>query len=1197
MLRFRILGSIECYRGERRCELGGSRQIALLGALLVHANRPVSSEWLIDAVWGEQRSVGAAKRLQMAVARLRRAIDDSGAGGRKAVLATVAGGYLLTVAPDELDAEVFETGVREGRQALEAGEPARAAAVLREALELWRGPALADLAHAEFAQPEIRRLEEQRLIALELRLEADLETGRHAEAAAELAQLTQEHLYRERLYALHMLALYRCGRQTEALEAYQTARRVLVGDIGVEPGTALQRLQEAILRHDVSLELDRIGAGDARRSASFGTVPVPRPLVAEGGAPFFGREPELSRLSELWQREPRTARPVIVAGEPGIGKTRLAGEFAQVVARDGAVVLYGRCDEGLAVPYQPFVEALRPAAAAIGLDGLRGELGPLAPELARAWPELEPLGEPSRVDPETDRFRLFEAVTALLAAAGRARPTLLVLDDLHWAAPPTLLLLRHIVRAEPQPNAFVLATCRETELTADHPLTRLLADLQRDARPARLPIGGLDEPAIAALLDAVAGRALGDDADELLQVLHAQTGGNPFFIRELLAHLLESASTATDFGAGALAIPEELRQVIRYRVAQLPAAARRALAVAAIAGPRFSIELLEAVMGERSALLDGLEAALAAGLLIESAPGEYAFAHTLVRETIYEDHSETRRMRLHRRLGEALERLPDAEAQVEALAYHFAYAAAAGQAAKAVEYALSAGRYASARVAYEDAAAHYERGLRALEAAGRPDDAQRCELLLALADACWSAGQMDRARHACRRAAELAEARDEPDQLARAALGYAGPMRFESATVLTDPLIGLLERALAALDVGESALRARLLGRLAAAYVYAGQSQRGPPLAHQALEAAGRADDKRALADVLATSLVATRTPDNVDDHIGTARDLARVAAELGDGALAASASSWLVTDLLEIGAAEQATRELATLTELADAVRQHFPRFLVAMARARQAHLEGRLSDYELLAREVQALSREGQDEGAAQTFRAQILILRREQGRLDEIVDAVVRFADEHPELLTWRCALAWVYAELERWPDARRELEVLAADDVSAVPRDWLWLLNVSAFSEVAADLGERALAERLYALLLPYAERYVIPYGPFGWGSASRSLGLLATTVGDLDAAARHFQRALEMNTMIHTPLWTAYTRHDYARMLLRRGGPGDAAEALELLRAALAAADSLGLAALAARARAETDTAVRRGRGRSRSPGSGNARGA
>jgi class 3 adenylate cyclase/tetratricopeptide (TPR) repeat protein len=967
---------------------------------------------------------------------------------------------------------------------------------------------------------------------------------------------------------------------TRELVADDLSQDVNLTDLGEHWLKDLDRPEHLyqVLTADLPRDFPPLNAGTAKSEPARVRLPLPRPLHVATEFPLVGRDREVARVRQLWAKANPGAHAAIVAGEAGIGKTRLASELARAVHGEGALVLYGRCDEGLSVPYQPWVEALRPAAAAIGLDRLRAELGGLAPDLTRLLPEFDALGQPVSADPETERYTLFEAVTALIEAATRAQRVLLVLDDLHWAARPTLLMLRHLLRSERPLGALVLGTYRETELAADHPLPQLLADLQRDASATTLRIGGLDERGIAALLEAAAGHALDEPAADFVRVLRAQTGGNPFFVRELLADLVESGAVyrsgerwTTDLAAAELPVPEGLRHVIRQRVARLSEPAERALSVAAVAGPTFSLRLLEGVLGERSALLDGLDESVSASLLTETGPGDYAFAHALVRQTIYEGHSAARRMRLHRRLGEALEARADADTHVEALAYHFAQAAADGQATKAAAYALAAGQNATARVAYEDAAAYYERGLDALDLASAPEDERRSELLLALADARWSSGEMDKAREAGRLAVEVADRSGDSEQLARAALAFAGPVRLEVAAAVAGPLVGLLERALEALDESDSALRARVMARLAAVLAFSAPRRRRPALAYQALEMARRVGDTRTLVEVQSRISSATWGPDNLDERRATADELARLAAEVGDRAFEAAARRCSVVNLLELGDIDAAERELAACDRLADALHQRYPRYMAAIVRAGHAHLQGRLADFEALAHEALALGLGGHDEMATQAFGAHMVLLRREQDRLGELVDAVRGFVERSPEIPMWRCALAFVYAEIDRRDDAQRELEALACHDFADLPRDYAWMLSIAILSEVVAFLDDARRAELLYQLLLPYAHRCVVMDGPMCLGSDSRPLGRLATTMGRMDAAARHFEDALEMNSKIRSPLWLAHTQHDYAHTLLRRDHPGDRDKAVKLLAAALATADKLGLKALDHRA--------------------------
>jgi DNA-binding SARP family transcriptional activator len=596
-MEFRILGPLEVVHDGASLALGGSKQRALLALLVLHANETLSASRLIDELWGERPPVTATKALRVHVSRLRKTLAEP-------VLITRGSGYELSVDPEMIDAYRFERLVREGQS--------------EQALALWRGEPLADIAHEPFVSAHAARLTDLRISALEQLIEAKLALGAHEESIGRLEALIAEHPYRERFRGQLMVALYRSGRQADALQAYRDARRALVDDLGIEPGEHLRELERAILAQDPALTAPVAAAyaPPARR-------PPPRALQVSG--PFVGRERELRQLRDAWARG---SGAVLVAGEAGIGKTRLAAELAGSVQR---AVLYGRCDEGLAVPYQPFVEALGPS-----------------------FPTA------------TDQLELFAATAARLDGQ------LLVLDDLHWASAPTLQMLRYVIRSEPR--ALILGTYRDSGLPPDHPLRTLDTE--------RIVLGGLDEAEIAALL--------GDPhAPGLPARLLAQTNGNPFFVRELIA-------------------PAALHDAIAQRVAQLSPDAQRLLSVASVAGSEFSVAVVEHALDADA--LDALDEATAAGLLTERGHGDYAFTHALVRDTIYDGLSATRRARLHRAIGEALERAGDAP--VEALAYHFAEAE--GGADKAAQYALAAGRDAIRRLGYEEAAGHLQRGLRAV---------------------------------------------------------------------------------------------------------------------------------------------------------------------------------------------------------------------------------------------------------------------------------------------------------------------------------------------------------------------------------------------------------------------------------------------------------------------------------------------------
>jgi DNA-binding SARP family transcriptional activator len=1188
-VRFLILGLLEV-RGENGAiALSGIKLRGLLAVLLLHANEAVSAERLALALWGQDAPGTAAKTVQVHVWRLRKALGDAN------LIETTPAGYCVRLRPDQLDVTQFERLVAEGRRALADGEPGQAATALREALGLWRGPALAELACEPFAPAEIARLEEQRLAALEARVEADLACGRHAELVGELRLLQAANPTRERFAAQLMLALYRCGRQTDALETYQDARRVLVAAVGVEPGTQLRELQQAILRHDVALEAGASApdlqtepdpatvvavAGTAARSCGAATLALPRSLHTTATTPFVGRDTDFERLREYWTAiEGGEHSAVFIAGEAGIGKTRLATELARAVHREDALALYGHCDEGLAVPYQPFVEALRPYARVMGRDRLHTELGDLAPQLGLLLPELAGLGEPARGDPESERFALFEAVVALIEVMTRYQRTLLILDDLHWAARPTLLLLRHLIRCNRALRLLIVASYRETDLHAGHPLAQLLADLQRDISAERLSLSGLREPAIAALLEASLGHPLDQRSSELVQLLEDQTAGNPFFIHELLAHRAESGtiSTAAERSSqgvtvAKLSVPEGLRHVITQRIARLSAPAQSMLRVAAVAGPTFSFLLLERVLGEQSRVFDALDETVAAGLLTEAAHGDYVFAHALVRQTIYQQLGAARRMRLHRQLGEALEASGNTDAHVEALAHHFAHAAADGQADKAIAYALAAGAGAIARLAYEDAAAHFQRGLAALTHTQEPRGRRHVDLLLELGNARWSTGESDKARDAFKQAANIADTIADAAAAAKAALGFSGPPLFEIGASSTRPSEDLLQRALAMLEEHDSTLRARLIARLAVARSHAEQHD-SRALAHSALTMARRVKDKHALADVLAAYSFVTSGPDDLDHQLQIARELTRLAEDVGDLQLLGYGRGTVLCHLLAQGLIDDVRRELDELEQLAQKRNDRYSRWAVAATRAMLAYVQGQLESAESLAAEALRQWADGpQFTPAVQVFVAQMMLLRREQGRLDELVEVTATHAEQAPDFPAWRCALAQMHAHLEDRDGAARELQRLG--DFSRLPRDGFWLQSVAWVGTVASFLDDHERSRQAYELLLPYANTCLVGMSLQCEGSTSRPLGMLATTLGHYDEAELHFEDALEMNAGIRSPLWTAHTQTEYARMLRLRGKPGDLDRARLLLATATATADELGLHALATRTSTE-----------------------
>jgi DNA-binding SARP family transcriptional activator len=473
-VEFRILGPLEIDGDEGPIDLGGAKQRALLALLLLHANEVVHSGRLVDLLWSDAPPADAGKALQIHVSRLRRAL------GSADVVQTRPGGYLVAADASSLDLPRAEQLAARGRSLLEAGDPQRARDTLAEALALWRGPALAEFAAEPFAQAEIGRLEELHAAIVEDRVEAELALGRHVVLIPELEKLVARYPLRERLREQHMLALYRAGRQADALEAYRDARRALVDELGIEPRRRLQELEAAILRQDEALD-------PVTPAAAAGVRPGRR-----AAGTFVGRDRELAELGHaLDDALAGRGRLFLVSGESGVGKTRLVDELASQAKGSGMTILWGRSAtlDG-APPYWPWTQALR--------------------RLGDAVPELDDRGD------EQSRFRLFANVSAALRKASAETPLLIVLDDAQRADETSLLLLDFLAGEVAELHVALVATFVED---ADTPSG--LASLADHSAHHRLGLRPLSVDDVAALLE------LNGTSDVDAAELHAVTGGNP----------------------------------------------------------------------------------------------------------------------------------------------------------------------------------------------------------------------------------------------------------------------------------------------------------------------------------------------------------------------------------------------------------------------------------------------------------------------------------------------------------------------------------------------------------------------------------------------------------------------------------------------------------------------------------------------
>ncbi|CRZ16617.1 BTAD domain-containing putative transcriptional regulator [Mycolicibacterium neworleansense] len=950
-MELEVLGPLQVRQDGAPVAIPGAKPRAILTMLGLHSGSVVPADVLMELLWGNDPPRTAAKALLTHISGLRHALGDG-------FVLTEGTGWRLGAA--EVDAPRYQSLARAGRTAFSAGDISGAVARFDAAVTLWRG--IPELPEGQRGVSEKTRWIEDHAALVEDRADALLATGRAAEIIGDLEAAVADAPLSERRWGQLMLALYRAGRQGEALGAYRRARSLLADELGVDPGPDLRRLEHAIVAQDSELDIpaaqhvpsvtravtflltdiegstaaweaqadamavalarhDELveqvvtsrggrliktrGEGDAtfsvfdrpsaaaaaaielqdaifhepwalaepmhirvalhtgeaelrdgdyfgravnraarlRSQASGGQIlcsgataelvidslsddvalvdlgmrqlknlarpehvfelrldtaesppatsnsPIDRPgvpAVLAGPGPFVGRGRELADLLAAWhQTVIAGTRAVLIAGEPGVGKTRLAGEWSRQAYDLGAVVLYGRSDEDLGAPYQPFAEALRALVPCIGSDRLRGMRGveallPLVPGLTDVLPDLaaSPHG-----DPDTERYALFDAVVAVLGIASVEVPIVLVLDDLHWAAKPTLLLLRHLLRFGEHARVQIVGTYRSTDLDRSHPLAAMLADLHRDGSSSRIALNGLDEEDVTAYV-----AEAGYDDQELARALASVTGGNPFFLIEALRHVDESGGYWDPS-----TLPQGVREAVSRRLSRLPAETNKALAAAAVVGSQFSLDLVEQVVSQD--LVDAFDESCQAGILIEEPGGLYRFNHAIVRQSLLAELASVRRMRLHQRIAATLETMPGADDELLAeLAHHYFECAWAGNALKAVEYCRRAGDQAMARLAYEGAADLYDRALHALDELDDelPDrDDQRVELLVTRCEALLAAGDVSSAASAV---SQLKEGTRDSARLAAWATCFDGQL-----SMLVDP-----ER----LDEIETAVRA-----------------------------------------------------------------------------------------------------------------------------------------------------------------------------------------------------------------------------------------------------------------------------------------------------------------------------------------------------------------------------------------------------
>jgi DNA-binding SARP family transcriptional activator len=695
MTQYRVLGPLEVADAAGALALPGGKARALLARLLVDVNRTVSVDALVDALWGDEVPASAVKMVHVYVSQLRKVLPEG-------TLRTKAPGYAVEVAPEAVDLVQFTRLRREGRAALAEGDAERAAERLRAGLALWRGAALAEFAEP-FAVPQATHLEELHVACTEDRIEADLALGHHADLIGELRMLVADHPLRERPRRQLMLALFRAGRQAEALAVYHEFRRVLQDELGIEPSGALNDLQGKVLNQDPSLELaarDNSPPVEPLRLAEPPAILKPRLEPACEADAIVGREHELARLERAFEAAAAAhGTTALIAGPAGIGKTLLASQLARSARSRGATVLSGRCIDlvGAGLPYLPLVEALRPLCRSPLLDEVRDELR----ELPRLHPDLaDSLPLTPHADGAESRLRLFAEVVAVLDHVGRHAPVVLLLEDLHWADGSTLDLVAYLAHAVRERPVLLVATYRSDAVAPEHALHRLGAGLRHASTTVMVDLEPLRREEIEALVGASIDEPLPAD---VTAAVCARSEGNPFFAIELAAAAAR----------GDQELPPALHDLLLAGIARLDANTRALLRVVAAAGRDVPFGLLSAVMARsEQAIVDALREAVDHHVLVaDHASRSFRFRHALFAEAVYATLLPGEREELHARLASALTHNPSLAASraiAGELAQHWV---AARRPVQALGASLHAARDAQAVSGLAEALRHLEQVL------------------------------------------------------------------------------------------------------------------------------------------------------------------------------------------------------------------------------------------------------------------------------------------------------------------------------------------------------------------------------------------------------------------------------------------------------------------------------------------------------
>jgi class 3 adenylate cyclase/tetratricopeptide (TPR) repeat protein len=891
---------------------------------------------------------------------------------------------------------------------------------------------------------------------------------------------------------------------------------------------------------------------------------------------FVGRSAESERLVDTWKTVVADGglRSMLLAGEPGIGKTTLAARFASDAYEQGAVVVYGRCDEDLGIPYQPWIEALAQLVEGVSETVVASHVADRGAHLARLVPQLAKRMEvdvPASEDPDSERFVLFGCVADLLARASVEHPVLVVLDDLHWADRPSLQLLRHLNTAETPMRVGVLGTFRDSDVAAGDPLSDLLAGLHREGGAERIALSGLSDLDLLALLESVAGHEMDEEGVALRDALLGETAGNPFFVGEMVRHLVETGAVyQSDDGrwvAGAdlraVGLPVSVREVVGRRLARLGADTERVLALASVIGRDFDLPLLATVAHvEVDGLIDLCDAAVANRVLqTTDRTDRYTFAHALIEHTLYDSLSPARRARAHSAVGEALEAQLGADPgeRTGELAYHWAAAVQPADSSKAIHYARLAGARALDQLAPDEAVRWYSKALDLINRAAPPDDRLRAELLVGLGEAERQCGISEH-RETLLEAAHLAATIDDVDLLVRAVL--SNNRGFASVIGHVDhERIAAIDRALERVGDVPTAERARLLALAAAERVYLDDLPERVALAEESVAVARSVGDPATFAFAVQRSYLPILHPSTLALRAAWVDEVLQIAHKVDDAASLYWCHNLGECLALERGDGAAINTHFVREAEIAARIPHTSIRWNHTYHQAYLAGLRGDLAGYERVAEAALSFGTENGEPDAFTFYATQLGNVRHHQGRLHEMIPLIEQILSETPALRVYRAVLVLAKARAGLVDVARQMLDEDRADGFQ-MPKDLAWSFAMGSWIDAAAVLGSVEAAPYLRALIVPYHDQ-IIWLGVGFEPALCHYLGQLDHLERRYDDAERWFTEALELHQRVHSPILVARTQAAWAAMLADRNRADDHSRARTMAQAALDAAVSGG----------------------------------